>query len=198
MMFALPPGTSAKLVHVNIRGEFHGNETVPQADMRFEVALPNRILDAFDPSLRTCLYMPAPPAHPGARLPELPGIAPVSETPALRFPDLVMPLRWAEEAGGYTLVVVPMVHGAEPPLTLPAVKLGAVRLDCLDGGTVGVDFRVQTTAAPDVETIAELARYVQRTVSIELRPPAAPVETDALDALDTFPDPVTLPEDAPF
>lgn len=193
MMFALPPGTSAKLAHVNIRGEFHGAETVPQADLRFEVALPNSFLDALDPALRTCLYRPAPPPHPAAMLPELPGIVPVSDTPALRFPELGMPLKWDEEGKGYTLAVQPMIHGTAPPLVIMDCSVGAIRLDCLDGGTVGVDFRVQTTGSPDVETIAELARYVQRTVTIELRPPAAPPDTD-----EAFPEPVGAPEEAPF
>ncbi|HSJ40671.1 MAG TPA: hypothetical protein VK955_06420 [Xanthobacteraceae bacterium] len=182
MMFALPPGTSAKLVNVNIRAELHGTETVPQADMRFEVALTNAFLDALDPALRTCLYRPAPPPHPAAMLPELPGIAPVSDTPALRFPELGMPLKWEEEGAGYALTVTPMVHGTAPPLMLREVTVGAIRLDCLDGGTVGVDFRVQTTHAPDVETIAELARYVQRTVTIELTPP----EPASNAEIDTF------------
>jgi hypothetical protein len=169
MMFALPAGTQAKLVHVNIRGEFHGTETVPQADIRFEVALANTVLDAFDSALRTCLYKPAPPAHPQARLPELPGIEPVSDTPALRFPELAMPLRWEAEGKGYRLTVEAPVLPA--PLALADVTVNSIRLDCLDGGTVGVDFRVQTTNAPDVETIAALARMVQRTVRIALAPP---------------------------
>jgi hypothetical protein len=190
MMFALPSGTCAKLVHVNIRAELHGAETVPQADLRFEVALPNSFLDALDPALRTCLYRPAPPAHPGALLPELPGIAPVSDTPALRFPELAMPLKWDEEGAGYTLSVQPMIHGGAPPLVIPECTVDAIRLDCLDGGTVGVGFRVQTTNAPDVDTIAELARFVQRTVTIELRPAKVPETAD----VETFPE----PEDAPF
>lgn len=193
MMFALPPGTSAKLVHVNIRGEFHGNETIPQADLRFEVALPNDILDAFDEDLKACLYMRMPAAHPDAKLPELPGVTPVSTVPTLRFPNLSMPLRWDEEANGYTLVVSPMVHGSAPPLVLPSVRVGSVRLDCLDGGSVRVDFRIATTDAPDVDTIAELARYVQRTVTVELRPPAPPVEGSEFE-----PAFAAVPADAPF
>ena len=193
MMFELAAGTSAKLVHVNIRAELHGTETVPQADMRFEVALPNTFLDALDPDLRACLYVAAPAAHPAAMLPELPGVEPVTDTPALRFRALAMPLRWEEEGQGYTLAVQPMVHGTAPPLTLPEVTVGAIRLDCLDGGTVGVDFRIQTTHAPDVETIAELARYVQRTVTIALSPRAPPPE----DA-DAFSESDEAAESAPF
>lgn len=179
MMFALPAGTAAKLVHVNLRGEVHGTDVVPQADIRFEVAMPNAILDAFDPALRTCLYKPAPPPHPQARLPELPGIEPVSDTPALRFPELAMPLRWDAERKGYRLDVEPLGH--LPALALANVTVGALRLDCLDGGTVGVDFRVTTTDAPDVETIAELARMVQRAVRIALRPPEASDEAEFED-----------------
>jgi hypothetical protein len=181
MMFALPTGTAAKLVHVNIRGELHGSDVVPQADIRFEVAMPNAILDAFDPALRTCLYTSAPPAHPQAKLPELPGIEPVSDTPALRFPELLMPLRWEAEGKGYRLTVeAPLLAF---PLALEDVVIGAIRLDCLDGGTVAVEFRAQTTQAPDVETIAELARMVQRTVRVGLE---APIEPD-IGTLEEFP-----------
>lgn len=182
MMFALLSGTAAKLTNVNIRAELHGSETVPQADIRFEVALPNAILDAFDPALRTCLYKPAPPPHPQAKLPELPGIEPVSDVPALRFPELSMPLRWEAEGSGYTATIETMVHGTAPPLKLSGVTVGAIRLDCLDGGTVGVDFRLQTTNAPDVETIAELACYVQRMVRLTLVPPVVAEEIDAFPA----------------
>ena len=86
MMFTFPPGTTAKLVHVNIRAELHGTETVPQADLRFEVALPNSFLDALDPALRTCLYKPAPPPHPAAMLPELPGIGSGVGCPRIALP----------------------------------------------------------------------------------------------------------------
>jgi hypothetical protein len=128
-MFALPPGTAAKLVHVNIRGEFHGVDVVPQADIRLEVALPNAILDAFDPALRTCLYMRAPPAHPQAMLPDLPGVEPVSDTPALRFPELAMPLKWGAEGTGYT-TTIETASGLLPALTLQGVtvKIGSPRL----------------------------------------------------------------------
>ena len=111
----------------------------------------------------------------------------------MRFPELGMPIKWEEEGSGYRLSVQPMIHGSAPPLVIPDCTVGAIRLDCLDGGTVGVDFRMQTTGSPDVETIAELARYVQRNVTIELRPPAAPPETN-----EAFPEPESLPEDAPF
>jgi len=179
-MFALPPGTAAKLVHVNVRGEFHGVDVIPQADIRLEVALPNAILDAFDPSLRTCLYMRAPPPHPAAMLPELPGVEPVSDTPALRFPDLSMPLKWGGEGSGYT-ATIEAGSGVLPPLTLTGCTVRAIRLDCLDGGTVGVDFMLQTTQSPDVEVIAELARVVQRAVRLTLEPPKPPPETEALE-----------------
>jgi hypothetical protein len=167
-MFALSAGTSAKLVHVNVRGEFHGADVIPQGDLRFEVACPNAILDAFDPTLRTCLYKPAPPPHPAAMLPELPGIEPISDTPALRFPELTMPLKWGAEGKGYTLAV----DAGSIVLVLRDVTVSGIRLDCLDGGSVGVDFRVSTTAAPDVETLVALAQMVQRNVRLQLTPPA--------------------------
>lgn len=175
MMFALDAGTQAKLVHVNVRGEFHGSDVVPQVDLRFEVACPNAILSAFDPMLKTCLYKPAPPPHPAARLPELPGIEPVSDTPALRFPDLAMPLRWDAEGKGYTLAI-DTLSGMGDPVRLTGVSVAGIRLDCLDGGTVGVDFRVTTTESPDADVIANLARYVQRTVRLALAPPTPPDE----------------------
>jgi hypothetical protein len=188
-MFALPPGTSAKLVHVNIRGEFRGQDVTPQADVRLEVALPNAILDAFDPALRTCLYMPAPPAHPQAKLPELPGIDAVSDTPALRFPDLAMPVKWNAEGAGYR-ATIETASGTLPPLTLAGLTLKSVKLDCLDGGTVGVDFTLSTTQSPDVDTIAELARFVQRSVKLALEPPSIAEESGDLEG---FPEPEEIP-----
>lgn len=177
MMFSLPPATRAKLSSLNVRGEFHGSEVSTQIDLRFEVALPNAILDAFDPALRTCLYMRAPKAHPAAKLPELPGIEPVSDTPALRFPELGMPVKWEAEAAGYALIV--------DGLELEDVKVGQIRLDCLDGGTVNMDFRVQTTTSPAPELIATLSSLVQRTISIALEPSqAAPTK----DVFEDFPE----------
>lgn len=183
MMFAIPPGTAAKLVHVNIRGEFHGVDVIPQADIRLEVALPNSFLDALDPSLRTCLYMRAPPPHPAAMLPDLPGIEPVSDTPALRFPDLSMPLKWGAEGVGYS-ATIEAASGVLPPTELAGLTVKAIRLDCQDGGTVGVDFTLSTTQSPDVDVIAELARFVQRAVRLGLAPPQPAPDPE----LEEFPD----------
>jgi hypothetical protein len=157
MNFALPDWTLAKLRHVNIRGEVHGDKIVPGFDLAIAITVGNDVLDLFAPGLKAALFN-------GTAQGTLEGV-PGSDAPVLRYAALG-PLAWKEESAGYALTVdggagVPAIH-------VPGLKINAFGLKPLDGGSVELDFRCQSTGEQTPDTLGALGALVQRQVRIQL------------------------------
>lgn len=161
-MFQLE-NTTAKLSNVNLRAELHGEETKVAVDLKFEVKLGNDVLAYFDPSLKSSLY--AKPSE------EMQGdlIDDPAFLPKLKFPKM-SPIKWDWKAAGYETVVNYGVSGKDD-IRLIQNDLDSFRIDCQEGGTVAMSFRV--IAHPTSDEIGRLSELVQREITLSLYPPSA-------------------------
>lgn len=86
---------SFTLGHVNGRHEKHGEEDVLACDLKFKGDFDGGILAEFSPTLRHAMYA----KHEGGDLADQ-----GSDTPtAVRFPNLVQPLKFTNEIVGATV-----------------------------------------------------------------------------------------------
>lgn len=130
-----------KFAHINIREEKHGDEPVPGADLKLVANVSNAWLLNLAPGLREALYartkrdlFPDEPDH----------------YPDLRFPAMAV-IDWVGEWDDAYFSV-------DGPLKRDRMqfrgKVAKVRIDCRDGGTVIVTFRV--SLEPDSGQVGKL------------------------------------------
>lgn len=133
---------SAKLSHINVREEKHGDESVPAVDLRIALSCPNDFLAYLHPDLKASLYRAE---HDQGALIEDAGYL-----PRLRF-EQMPEIRWT-----MLMKADVVLHGAKPKddIALLEVEVDKVVLSPMDGGTVGVQFRVR--ARPSATIVAKL------------------------------------------
>lgn len=148
--FTLPAGTRMRIASINVRPENHGEEKVPCLDLGFEVDTSNDALAMFDSKLKAAIYAKA---KPNGEPPEGQGELelPVSDLPALRFPDLA-PLRFTLQLEGYAMTLALQ----DEDLLLTDCKVNKFSVECIEGGSVTMRFRVQR-AGVDRDTYGALA-----------------------------------------
>jgi len=128
---------TAKISHLNLREEKHGEESVPAVDVKITADVPNDFLSYLHPQLKWSLY--DKPENP--ELVEDPG-----HFPRLRYSSLA-PLHW--DCGIRPIHLT--IHGAVKKDNLDLVgKIGGkgLRLTCKDGGTVVIEFTVGVSNVP--------------------------------------------------
>lgn len=154
----------AKVTSFNPRAEKHGEENVPAGDVRFQVACPNTVLDAFGKSLRPALYRKAASGESSTTdVQEVPGNLTQRTLPQLK------PLKFDGDWPGYSVVIVPGM-GLTDPIELDDVKLSNFQLEPMDGGTVVVTFSV--SFHPDEDQSGRLCGLIQSMVEITLTAPS--------------------------
>lgn len=173
----------AWLSNVNARSELHGDERQPAGDLKFKVDVPNKFLEHFHPSLRALLFFndiaqPKDLAEQGLE-------SNPDHLPHLRFPGLVVPLKWNDSQQGGTLTIHHGV-GGRSDMVLEDIKVNAFSLFPKAGGTVEIEFRIQ--AKPDEKQWGKLCNgMIQTEVTITIAPPAEqaqlPVEPAAAPAV---------------
>lgn len=147
------------LQHINIRDEKHGEENVLAIDMKLTGDFDGDILAEFGPELRHALYKKAD----GGDL-----VDTASEVPtALRFPQLCQPLKFADEIIGASVTVA---YGIGD-IALETCDINNFKIECHDGGTVRVTYRVQ--ARPTGEQLAKLSQVLGTAVEVSIDPPEA-------------------------
>jgi hypothetical protein len=149
--------TKAKLLDVNPRSEKRGpHDLVPAVDLRLQVDTTNASLAQLDPDLCDWLYR-------ASTQETLPGLDPVSDRSALRFPELAQPLHWNGEATGYDLTFdFGISH--ESDIQLHGCKLHKLTLTVKEGGTVQLTFSVSCSQGLTREQVGELGTRVQHDV----------------------------------
>jgi hypothetical protein len=163
-MFELRTNTPLHVVNVKPRRERHGEDDVPAVDLKLRWEAPNDVLSLFDGHLLYALYRggDAPEA------PELDGVEPISALPFLRFPKM-LPIKWDEEQTGCTLTIDHGM-GGKSNMKLQDCKVNHFRLDCKEGGTVIVEFRVQTNKA-DEKQMGRLCSLIGQDIEATFAPP---------------------------
>lgn len=188
-MFTFDEFTTVTLAHINMREEKHGEESVPAIDVRFVREHGNAQLELLHADLRGSLYSAEDDLVQGA----LEGVAQAQTV--LRFPKM-RPFKWDLELTGCT-VEVDYGMGGLSNVLLAECKVNQFLVECKEGGTTSITFRVQTSYVPD-GALDKLVSMLGHETAITLEAPEAPAQGD-LD-LSTKPraaanDPVT-PEQA--
>lgn len=142
-----------KLAHLNVRGELHGEETVPAIDLKFEFDTANNVLSKLHPDLRAAFY----------RADDNRDLIGGDHLPALKFPLLDPMIGWDIEIPR----VVLRVHADDGDLVLAGGKVNAFKLTLKEGGTVNWKFRAQFSD-PNKEVLAALSGLLQQVIPITL------------------------------
>lgn len=149
---------TAKVAHLNVREEMHGEEPTLAADVKVVADIGNDFLDLLSPGLRSAMY---------AGEEQLEGVE--AKMSVLRWPTL-KPLDWdcPLEGAKFTL------HGARKSddLLFECQVKKPLVLACKEGGTVTVSLQVQIT--PDPAEMGALAAFLGRVTKVSLEPQAQP------------------------
>lgn len=166
--FSLDAMTLVKVTNVNVRSELHGEEHVPAVDIAVKITSSNGILSEFDGQLRGMLYEAA---EGGAQEDQgsIDGVEPVSELPLLRSSKLDMPLKLKNEYVGYTLTIDRGL-GKKSSIVLGDCLVNKFRVDCKEGGSVDLTFRVQASAV-EADSLGKIGTLIGNEVAISLTAP---------------------------
>lgn len=161
--FALSELTTVTVEHINIGDENHGDEKVTRVDLKLSKEMNNAVLEDFKPGLRKLLYFksktPREPVQGALELEE------PNELPDLRFPELGV-LKWAGDQEGCTLTL-DYGLGGKSSVRLTDCKANEWRLECKEGGTVKVTWRIQRVQ-PDKRAVGELSGMLKHDVQAML------------------------------
>lgn len=171
--------TPTKLLSLNVRTENHGDGLQRAVDLKCLLALPNTSLDQLDPALLDMIFKPVPVDGDAgqATQTELDGVAPITSKPLLRSHRIKFPMALDVEYSGYQLTVDRGLGGSSN-LTLLEVMLNKVTVNCKEGGTVEIGFRLQISNVGD-EVIGRLSSYIKSDMHIALLPPE--MKQEAID-----------------
>ena len=159
---------SCTLNHVNGRHEKHGEEDVLACDLKFKADFDGDILAEFSPTLRSAMFA----KKDGGDLADQ-----GSDTPtALRFPNLVQPLKFTDEIVGAT---VDLDYGLKT-ITFDTANVNEFKVKCNEGGTVSVTFRVQVR--PSEAQLAKLFALLDTSVPVTITPPEVKLQNDLREA----------------
>ena len=154
---------TAKIAHLNVREEKHGEESVLACDVKLKMDLGNEVLDTLAQGLRQALYRPDDGQLEGIE-------APMS---VLRFPALGGQ-HWTVEVRTVKFTL----HGAKKAddMVFEGSISKAISLDPKEGGTVEVTLQVQLN--PEPGELAGLSSLLGKSAKISLAPGAIHADDD--------------------
>jgi hypothetical protein len=146
----------AKIAHINLREEMHGEDAVIAIDVTVTFATQNDFLAYLSPTLKGSLY--------GKDEAQGELIKDDTHLPKLRYPEFGT-LHWDGIMGGAGVVL----HGAKKAddITLEA-DVNKLRIECMEGGTVIVTLRVQTL--PTEGACGAIAALLGKDIKVSIRP----------------------------
>lgn len=157
----------------NPRTELHGDERVPAADIKVDMAVSNDILSQFDPTLKSLLYRQP---HPGeSDLIDQAGDEP--DHTRLRFPKIKNSIQWDYELVGATVVIHNGLGGPKSDIELAECTVDKFVFDPQDGGTVNVSMRIQ--CKPSEKQAGRLYELNGNSIELTIQPPEAEAELAA-------------------
>jgi hypothetical protein len=163
MQFEISARSRVQVASVNVRSELHGQDHVPAIDVGVRFTTANRVLDQFEPGLRSVFYGPADGSPDQG---ELDGVAPISEMPKLKV-GVLGPVKVMKEFAGYTL----RIHSAITETVIQQCEVNKFAIYLKDGGSVELKFRIQA-AGVDEATIGRVAGLLGTEVEVTLEAPA--------------------------
>lgn len=157
----------------NPRTELHGDERIPAADIKVDMAVSNDILSQFDPALKALLYREP---HPG----ESDLLDQAGDTPQLtrlRFPKIKNSIQWDYELVGATVVIHNGLGGPKSDIELAECTVDKFVFDPQDGGTVHVSMRI--SCKPNEKQAGRLYELNGNAIDLTIQPPEAEAELAA-------------------
>lgn len=167
-MFEIASFLPVKGKSFNVRKENHGDALVPCVDWRVVAEVSNEWLQTLDKVLKPQFYRPLEDSDDAAKTPHFEDFD--LPMPVLRNAHLKYPVPLAYDFAGYELTVDRGL-GGKSNIVLRECKLNAFTLDCKEGGTSILSFRIQ---AQDVSEEARgmLSSYIKgAATAIMLKPP---------------------------
>jgi len=157
---------AAKVAHINIGEEKHGEEGVMRMDVKVQSDVVNDFLTYLSPTLKGSLY--AKEDGQGELIKD------DAHLPHSLYPELGE-LKWDGEMAGATVIL----HGKTKAEDIDLVAdVNNLRFECKEGGTVAVTLRVQVI--PTEEQASTLVLFSGKDVKVSIRPKEP--ETEAGDA----------------
>jgi hypothetical protein len=171
MPFELTEVTEVRLLHVNHRKEFHGEEKVQAVDLNFEWEGSNEMLDRLDPALRQALYYNAAALEGQEALPEVLAILPNLRVPKLNAGKFKY--GGTDKFKGYDFELDYGLGDGESNVSFPDSAVGKYEVETKEGGTIVLRFQV--SYAGDNLTgpvMSKLIDHEQEKAFITLKAPA--------------------------
>jgi hypothetical protein len=171
MAFQLESVTEVKLLHVNHRKEFHGEEKVQAVDLNFEWETSNEKLDLLDPALRTALYWNAAADQGQEALPEVLAIL-----PNLRVAHLnggKFKYRGSDKFKGYDFALDYGLGDEDSNVEFADCAVGKFEIETKEGGTVTLRWQVSYAGERLTGPVmSKLIDHEQEKAFITLKAPA--------------------------
>ena len=145
---------TAKINHLNLREEKHGEETVLALDIKIGFDMANAYLEDFKPGLKASLYGPAEGATED--------MLERGHLPRLLYTE-IGEIKWS---GGISRADVTLTWD-DGEIEIQG-KVNGFRLQCKDGGTVATTLRVQVLPSP--EEAGVLAGLLGLDVKVTIQP----------------------------
>lgn len=147
---------AAKINHINLREEKHGEESVLAIDVKVGADVPNDFLSYLAPTLKWSLYEKEP--GQGELLPD------DNHLPHLRYTQLGE-LRWEGDMGKAGVLISSMDRPEDVELE---ADINNLKFEPKEGGTVAISFRIQLL--PSGAQSAKLVDFLGKEVRITVRP----------------------------
>lgn len=165
--------TATRLQSLNVRTENHGDGLARAVDLKCQIDAPNTLLLQIAPDLLPMLFKPVEREEDAQS-----SIEGVPETlPLLRSHAIKWPMDLDGDFAGYQITVDRGLGGTSN-MVLQEAKLNKLKLTCLEGGTVQLQFRLQVPNVGD-EVVGKLSSYIKSDMHIALLPPQ--VKPEAID-----------------
>jgi len=149
----------AKVAHVNLREEKHGEDPVLGADVKLVADVSNDFLGQLSGTLKSALY-----ASDVEATGQLSLVDASEHLPVLRFPQLG-PLTWS---GDFDAVLT--LHGAKKAddVVFEKARINKIALAPKEGGTVELTFRAQVH--PGADGAGALAAFLGQSPRVSVAP----------------------------
>lgn len=156
--------TATRLLSLNVRTENHGDGLATAIDLKCQMDAPNTFLNQLAPELLAMLFMPVEQPEAQAKLDGVPDTMPL-----LRSHSIAWPLALEGDYAGYQITVDRGLGGSSN-MVLQEAKLNKLRLTCMEGGTVQLQYRLQVSNVGE-DVVGKLSSYVKRDLFLALLPP---------------------------
>lgn len=171
-MLRIDTFTATRLLALNVRTENHGDGLARAIDLKCQMDAPNTFLQQLAPELLEMLFVPVEQPEEQAPLEGMPETRPLLRSHAIKFP-----MELEGDYAGYQITVDRGLGGTSN-MVLQEAKLNKLKLTCIEGGSIQLQYRLQVSNVGD-EVIGKLSSYIKSDMHVALLPPQ--MKPEAID-----------------